>query len=459
MARPRSKDDTEPQVDRLASKLPRRPCIAVMPIPLAIPCTFLLMLLLLLLYTSASTTAPDVSLDNIITNAGADAMAGNNSEDGGPAYNRYGEDLFATEDDIPEAVDEAHVVVLTAANFSSFLAARRHVMVDFYVPWCSWSRKLAPEYAAAASHLADTGLDVALAKVDVARNNQLARAHDVLGSPTVYFFVDGAKGYRYYGERTKDAIVAWITKKLGPAVQNITTVDEAEKIVADHGMAVLAFLDSLSGAHSDKLAAASRLEDSINVYQTASPDVAELFGVDPEARRPLVVMLEADQEGKLTWTETADGAVETADAAVETSTLETGEAAKTTVALETGEEEQRYNRFLLEQHRLVEGQIDNERPSQEAVTALAAMNPNFIAEHSALYDTRHHAQDVVLQEVAAAEAQLHAIADVNIASCDSYALPMNYRMDRFDDDSAGATISIVDLMCTGEGHGNSTENE
>ncbi|XP_044954176.1 protein disulfide isomerase-like 1-4 [Hordeum vulgare subsp. vulgare] len=265
-----------------------------MPIPLAL-------LLLLLPHTSASTTAPDVSLDNIITNAGADAMAGNNSEDGGPAYNRYVQDLFLTDDDDnPEAVDEAHVVVLTAANFSSFVAARRHVMVDFYVPWCSWSRKLAPEYAAAASHLADTGLDVALAKVDVARNNQLARAHDVLGSPTVYFFVDGAKGYRYYGERTKDAIVAWITKKLGPAVQNIITVDEAEKIVADHGMAVLAFLDSLSGAHSDKLAAASRLEDSINVYQTASPDVAELFGVDPEARRPLVVMLEADQEGKLT---------------------------------------------------------------------------------------------------------------------------------------------------------------
>ncbi|KAI4986191.1 hypothetical protein ZWY2020_018821 [Hordeum vulgare] len=265
-----------------------------MPRPMPSPC----FLLLLLPYTSA----PDVNLDNIINNAGADATAGNNPEDRGPAYNRYGEDLFATDDDSPEGVDEAHVVVLTVANFSSFLAARRHVMVDFYVPWCSWSRKLAPEYAAAASHLADTGLDVALAKVDVARNNQLARAHDVIGYPTVHFFVDGAvpKGYRYYGERTKDAIVAWITRKLGPAVRNISTVDEAKKIVADHGMAVLAFLDSLSGAHSDELAAASRLEDSINVYQTTSPDVAELFGVDPEAKRPLVVLLEADHEGKLT---------------------------------------------------------------------------------------------------------------------------------------------------------------
>ena len=37
--------------------------------------------------------------------------------------------------------------------------------------------------------------------------------------------------------------------------------------------------------------------------------------------------------------ETADGAVETADAAVETAALETGEATKTTVALETGDVE------------------------------------------------------------------------------------------------------------------------
>ncbi|KAF7076713.1 hypothetical protein CFC21_081327 [Triticum aestivum] len=275
--------------------------MAVMPIPMPSPW---FLLLLLLPCSSTSTPAPDVDLDYIINNTGGDASASNNLEDDSPAYPGYNQDLFANDDDSPQnPVDEAHVVVLTAANFSSFLAGRRHVMVNFYVPWCYWSRKLAPEYAAAASHLADTGLDVVLAKVDIAKveNNQLARAHDVHGSPIVHFFIDGVpRGYRYYGERTKDAIVAWITKKLGPAVRNVTTVDEAEKIITGHGMATLAFLDSLSGAHSDELAAASKLEDSINVYQTTSPDVAELFGVDPEAKRPFVVLLEADQEGKLT---------------------------------------------------------------------------------------------------------------------------------------------------------------
>jgi protein disulfide-isomerase A1 len=47
----------------------------------------------------------------------------------------------------------------------------------------------------------------------------------------------------------RDAIVAWITKKLGPGVQNITTADEAERIVPGDDTAVLAFLESLSVRH------------------------------------------------------------------------------------------------------------------------------------------------------------------------------------------------------------------
>jgi hypothetical protein len=44
----------------------------------------------------------------------------------------------------------------------------------------------------------------------------------------------------------RDAIVAWITKKLGPGVQDVTTVDDAERIITGDDTAVLAFLESLS---------------------------------------------------------------------------------------------------------------------------------------------------------------------------------------------------------------------
>ena len=45
--------------------------------------------------------------------------------------------------------------------------------------------------------------------------------------------------------------------------------------------------------------------------------------------------------------------------------------------------------FLLEQHRLAEGQIYDERASEEVVAAMAAANPNFVAEQRAFYEAAH----------------------------------------------------------------------
>uniref|UniRef100_A0A804PDC5 protein disulfide-isomerase n=1 Tax=Zea mays TaxID=4577 RepID=A0A804PDC5_MAIZE len=208
----------------------------------------------------------------------------------------YDDDLlFQDQDqDLPDyepQIDETHVVVLTAANFSSFLAATRHVMVEFY----------APEYAAAAAHLAvhHNQTDLALAKADATEETDLAQRYDVQGFPTIILFIDGVPK-DYNGARTKDAIVDWINKKLGPAVQDVTSVHEAERILTGDDKAVIAFLDTLTGAHSDELAAASRLEDSINFYQTSIPDVAKLFHIDPAAKRPSIVLLKKEEE-KLTF--------------------------------------------------------------------------------------------------------------------------------------------------------------
>ncbi|VAI41049.1 unnamed protein product [Triticum turgidum subsp. durum] len=168
------------------------------------PRSLLLLLLLatpfLLLPLAASaavpTSNPDIDLEYLIKNAGLDdapSTPDDDPEDGAPDFPGLDadydeEDLFG-DDDGPEdssqgpEVDEAHVLLLTAANFTAVLAARRHVMVE--------------------------------------------------------------------------------------------------------------------GAHSDELAAASRLEDTISFYQTTSPDVAKLFHIDPEAKRPSIVLLKKEEE-KLT---------------------------------------------------------------------------------------------------------------------------------------------------------------
>ncbi|KAL3649761.1 Protein disulfide isomerase-like 1-3 [Castilleja foliolosa] len=190
-------------------------------------------------------------------------------------------------------VDETHVVVLKGSNFSEYIGKNRFVMVEFYAPWCGHCQALAPEYAAAAEELKDEA--VALAKVDASEEAELSQKFDVQGFPTVYFFVDGIHKL-YPGQRTKDAIVTWLKKKIGPGLHNITTIEEAEQVLIKEDKIVLGYLESLVGSDSEELGAASNLEDDVTFYQTTSPDVAKLFQIDPHAKRPSLVLLKKEAE-------------------------------------------------------------------------------------------------------------------------------------------------------------------
>ncbi|GFZ13143.1 PDI-like 1-4 [Actinidia rufa] len=166
-------------------------------------------------------------------------------------------------------------------------------MVEFYAPWCGHCQSLAPEYAAAATEL--KGEAVALAKVDATEERELAEEYEVQGFPTVYFFVDG-EHKPYTGQRTKEAIVTWIKKKIGPGVYNISTIEDAERVLTSENKVVLGFLKSLVGPESEELSSASKLEDNVNFYQTVNPDVAKLFHMDPDSKRPALVMLKREVE-------------------------------------------------------------------------------------------------------------------------------------------------------------------
>lgn len=52
----------------------------------------------------------------------------------------------------------------------------------------------------------------------------------------------------------------------------------------------------MQGDKSEELAAAAALEDDVNFYQTASPDVAKLFHIDSQAKRPALVIIKKEAE-------------------------------------------------------------------------------------------------------------------------------------------------------------------
>ncbi|KAF8101926.1 hypothetical protein N665_0201s0229 [Sinapis alba] len=190
-------------------------------------------------------------------------------------------------------VDEKDVAVLTKDNFTEFVGKNSFAMVEFYAPWCGACQALAPEYAAAATELKGVA---ALAKIDATEEGDLAQKYEIQGFPTVFLFVDGEMRKTYEGERTKDGIVSWMKKKASPSIHNITSVEEAERVLSAEPKVVLAFLDSLVGSESAELAAASRLEDDLSFYQTTSPDIAKLFQIETDVKRPALVLLKKEEE-------------------------------------------------------------------------------------------------------------------------------------------------------------------
>ncbi|KAI7735975.1 hypothetical protein M8C21_022387 [Ambrosia artemisiifolia] len=137
--------------------------------------------------------------------------------------------------------------------------------------------------------------EVVLAKVDAGEETELAQKYNVEGYPTLFLFVDGVHK-PYNGARNKDAIVSWVKKKTGPGLHNITTVEEAERILTSESPIVVGYVENLAGPDSEELAAASKQEDEVSFYQTSNADVAKLFHINPQGKRPAVVLLKKEDE-------------------------------------------------------------------------------------------------------------------------------------------------------------------
>jgi len=114
---------------------------------------------------------------------------------------------------VPESQDEPVYVVVGKSFDDVVTNSDKHVLVEFYAPWCGHCKKLEPEYTALAEEW-KANSNVVIAKVDATEND--APGVDISGFPTLMLWKSGdTKPITYSGKRTQSDLSEWISKQTG----------------------------------------------------------------------------------------------------------------------------------------------------------------------------------------------------------------------------------------------------
>jgi thioredoxin 1 len=106
---------------------------------------------------------------------------------------------------------DAKILKLTDVDFDTQVKAQPLMIVDFWAEWCGPCRMIAPVLEELAAEYADR---LAVGKVNVDEDRQIAARFGIRSIPTLLFFRDGARIDQVVGAHSKSAIKAKIDQLL-----------------------------------------------------------------------------------------------------------------------------------------------------------------------------------------------------------------------------------------------------
>ena len=96
------------------------------------------------------------------------------------------------------------IIKVTNDNFNEIKDSKYTVLIDFYADWCGPCRMLGPVL----DEIASEKNDIAIGKVNVDNDRELANSFGIRSIPTMIIFKNGVEVDRMVGFFNKDNILA-----------------------------------------------------------------------------------------------------------------------------------------------------------------------------------------------------------------------------------------------------------
>lgn len=101
-------------------------------------------------------------------------------------------------------------------QLEKLMRKEKNLLVMFYTNWCSFCKKLKPQYSMAATEVKNKHV-IAAMDMEKPENNQVRKRFNITGFPTLLFFENGQPKYTFEGDNTKDGIISFLSNPSQPA--------------------------------------------------------------------------------------------------------------------------------------------------------------------------------------------------------------------------------------------------